>query len=159
MKLGVYLTFFLFSTVKFMFKPFAGPTAQLSFVETYIACVSGATTCATFFYFLSGFFMKRAQNKRIKKHSEALEKGQPHLVKKKFTTTNKIIVKTKKKLGIYGIALYAPFFLSVPIGSIVAAKFYQKDRKTLPLIVVGLLMNGLITTGLAYFLNKSFISF
>lgn len=155
MKLGVYLTFFLLSMVKFMFTPFAGPATKLTFTETYVVCVSGAGVCAAFFYFLSEFFIKRAHKKRVKLYLEALSKNQPFLIKKKFTKTNKIIVRTKRKLGIYGIALYAPFFLSVPIGSIVAAKFYGKDKKTFPLIVLGMMSNGLITTGFAYFLKIS----
>lgn len=155
MKFGLYLTFFLFSMVKFMFTPFAGPRAKLSFTETYLVCVSGAIVCAAFFYFLSDFFMKRAHKKRVKLYKEKREKKSPILSNKRFTKTNKIILKTKNKLGIYGIALYAPFFLSVPIGSIVAAKFYRKDKRTFPLIVLGMITNGLITTSLSYFFKTS----
>jgi hypothetical protein len=57
-----------------------------------------------------------------------------------------------KRLGIVGISFYAPFFLSVPIGSIISAKFFGKDKRTFPLIVLGIGVNGLITTGLAYFI-------
>ena len=70
--------------------------------------------------------------------------------KKKFTRFNKFIVKLKRRFGIYGIAFYAPLFLSVPLGSIVTAKFYGKEKRTFPLILIGICMNGAITTGLAY---------
>ena len=155
MKFGVYITFFLLSTVKFMFTPFAGPAAKLSFLETYLICISGASICAAFFYYLSEFFIKRAHSKRVMQYLKATELNQPFLIKKKFTKTNKIIVRTKKSLGIYGIALYAPFFLSVPIGSIIAAKFYGKDKRTFPLVVLGMVTNGFITTSLAYLFKIS----
>ena len=52
-------------------------------------------------------------------------------VLKPFTKGNKFIVRLKLKLGIYGISFYAPLFLSVPIGTIITAKFYGKEKKSL----------------------------
>lgn len=156
MKFGVYLSFFLLSTVKFLFTPFAGPAAKLEFYETYVACVSGAIFCAAVFYYLSERLMKRAHKKRVRVYLEAVSRNETPPLKKKFTKTNKIIVKTKRRLGIYGIALYAPLFLSVPLGSIVAAKFYRKDKRTFPLIVAGMLINGAITTSLSYLVMGKF---
>ena len=63
---------------------------------------------------------------------------------------NKFIVRIKRRFGIFGISMYAPLILSVPIGSIITAKFYGKDKRTFPLIVVGIIINGALTTGLAY---------
>ena len=81
---------------------------------------------------------------------EALKKGLPPIQKKKFTRMNKFIVKIKGSLGIVGISFWAPFFLSIPIGSIVTAKFYGENKKTYPLIIVGMFINGFATTGIAY---------
>ena len=55
-------------------------------------------------------------------------------------------------MGIVGISFWVPFLLSVPIGSIITAKFYGDDRRTYPLIVVGMFLNGVLTTGLAFLL-------
>jgi hypothetical protein len=138
--------------IKFMFTPFAGPTpaADLTFIETYVSCVSGAIFSAAIFYFSSGFFMRRAQQKRAAAEQRALETGVLLKPKRKFTRMNKLIVRIKRRFGIIGVSMYAPFFLSVPIGSIVAAKFYGKEKRTFPLIVFGMFFNGAITTGLAY---------
>ena len=75
--------------------------------------------------------------------------------KKVFTRTNKFIVRMKG-LGIIAICFYAPLFLSMPIGSIISAKFFGKDNRTFPLIVLGIGINGLITTGIAYSLAAFF---
>ena len=61
-----------------------------------------------------------------------------------------MVVKLKRSVGIYGITFLAPLFLSVPIGSIISAKFYGKKKITFLLIVIGMFTNGLLTTGLAY---------
>ena len=63
---------------------------------------------------------------------------------------NRFIVKLKSKLGIIGISFWAPFFLSIPIGAIVVAKFYGKEKKTYPLMCLGTLINGLATTSIVY---------
>ena len=47
-------------------------------------------------------------------------------------------------------------FNSVPVGTIITAKFFGKEKKTFPLIVIGLAMNGLIITSLAYFAGGLF---
>ena len=151
MNWGAYLGFFGLAMIKFLFAPFGGPLAKLTFIETYLSCISGAIFCAIIFYFSAEFFMIRAHKKRKLLIQQAKEKGVELKRKKAFTKTNKAIVKMKR-LGIVGICFYAPFFLSVPVGSIISAKFFGKDKRTFPLIVLGIGINGLITTGLAYFI-------
>lgn len=150
MNWGLYFGLFGLSMVKFLFAPFGGPKLGLSYLETYVSCVAGAICCAIIFYFSAEFFMIRAHKKRKKMREDALAKGVEPKHKKKFTRTNKFIVRIKRRFGIYGISMYAPLILSVPIGSIISAKFYGKDKRTFPLILAGIVMNGALTTGLAY---------
>lgn len=152
MDFGKYSAFFMFSTFKFLFTPLAGPKAGLSFVETYLSCVAGAILSAAIFYFASEFFLIRAHKKRKLALQESLRTGIPLKVKKSFTRTNKIVVALKRRLGIYGISLFAPLFLSVPVGTIITAKFYGKDKRTFPLIVMGMFLNGAIVTGITYWI-------
>jgi len=153
---GKYIGFFGFSMIKFLFTPFGGPKAGLSFVETYIVCVAGALLSAAIFYFSSEFFLIRAHKKRKELIRKSIETGIPLKQKKKFTKTNKLIVRIKHKLGIIGVAFYAPLFLSIPIGTIITAKFYGKEKRTFPLIVLGIFVNGVITTGSAFLIADFF---
>lgn len=153
MDFGTYSIFFSLSMIKFLFAPFGGPDAGLTFIETYITCSSGALISAAFFYFMSGMFLKRAADKREFIRLDAIKNGLELPRKKLFTRTNKFIVKMKMRFGIYGISMYAPLFLSIPLGSIVAAKFYGKEKKTFFIIMLGIFVNGLITTGLAFLLR------
>lgn len=153
---GKYIGFFGFSMIKFLFTPFGGPKAGLSFIETYIVCVAGALLSAAIFFFSSEFFLKRAHKKRKELLQKSIETGIPLKQKKKFTKTNKLIVRIKHKLGITGVAFYAPLFLSIPIGTIITAKFYGKEKRTFPLIILGIGINGIITTGIAYIIADFF---
>jgi hypothetical protein len=118
--------------------------------------VSGALFSATIFYFSSEFFMIRAHKKRKELVRISIETGIPLKPKRKFTGMNKFIVRIKRRLGIIGVSMYAPLFLSVPIGTIIAAKFYGKEKRTFPLIVAGTFINGGITTGIAYLVKMLF---
>lgn len=156
MNFGLYSTFFLLSTIKFLFTPFGGPASGLNFWECYFSCVAGAIFSAAVFYFASEYFMKRAHASKVKKREEALANGIELPKKKIFTKTNKTVVRMKHRLGIIGVSFYAPLFLSVPIGTIITAKFFGKEKKTFPLIVLGMFVNGLITTGIAYLIASFF---
>lgn len=149
---GSLLTVFFTATVKFMFAPFAGNGMGLPFWETFLAAFAGGTFGSAVFYFFSELVMSISHKRKVKKQEEMERKGIPIPKKKKFSKTNKFIINIKHKLGMYGICFWAPFFLSVPIGSIVAAKFYGKLHKTFPLIILGMAINSLVTTSIAYLL-------
>ncbi|MFT5858778.1 MAG: hypothetical protein ACI865_000866 [Flavobacteriaceae bacterium] len=144
--------FFLLSTIKFMFTPLGGPAAGLTFFETYFACVAGGSFGAAVFFFSGNYFINRAEAKYHAQKEKFLLDGTPYKVKKRFTKMNRFIIKLRLKLGIVGISFFIPFLLSVPIGSIITAKFYGDDRRTYPLIVLGMFVNGLATTGLSFLL-------
>lgn len=156
MQWHLYFSLFGFSMIKFMFAPLAGPGLKLNFLETYLSCISGAFLAAFIFYFSSEFFMIRAYKKRQAELHKSISNGTPLKLKRKFTRFNKLIIRLKRRFGIYGIAFYAPLFLSVPVGSIVTAKFYGKEKRTFPLILLGICMNGAITTGIAYLILPLF---
>jgi uncharacterized membrane protein len=142
---------FLLAIIKFMFAPFAGVPIGLHYYETYFAAVSGGIISSAFFYFGSERLMEFIKaNKGVK--SVFLVKKE--IVKKKFTRSNKFIVKLRMRFGKIGICFFAPLFLSIPLGSIISAKFYGRDNNTFLFIFVGLLLNGALTTFLAYVIFK-----
>lgn len=150
MNWGAFTSVFAIATVKFMFSTFPGPHIGLHYYETFIAAFLGGTVSSAIFYFGSDLLMEWSHKRKVEKERLLLEQGivVPH--KKKFTKTNRLIIRLKMKLGMYGICFWAPFFFSVPLGSIVVAKFYGKLGKTFPLIVLGMAINAAFTTFLAY---------
>ena len=150
MNWGLLSTVFLLATVKFMFAPSTGCGLGLPFWETYLTAAAGGTFGAAIFYYSSELLLKYSHKKKLGKREEMEKNGIPFIPKKKFTKTNRFIIRLKRTLGIYGICFWAPFFLSVPIGSIIVAKFYGHLKKTFPLIVIGMFLNALIMTSLSY---------
>lgn len=124
MNWGAYVGLFGIATIKFMFASIPGPSLKLNFIETYFSICTGAMVSSAFFFFSANYFMQRAQAKRLAKNKALILAGQPIQQKKSMTRMNKFIVRMKRSIGVIGISFWAPFFLSIPIGSIVAAKFY-----------------------------------
>jgi len=147
---GLFSSVFIFATVKFMFAPFSGSAMGLPYWETYIASVAGGSFSATIFYFFSEAIIKYTHKRKVRKNEQLLKEGKPVKKKKIFTKTNRTIIRVKQSLGIFGICFFGPLFLSAPIGSIIAAKFYGKLKKTYPLIILGMFVNAVATTAMAY---------
>ena len=150
MNWGVLTSVFLLGTFKFMFAAIPGAILDIPFWQTYLALIAGGIVSAGFFFFSAGYFMERNRLKRIRTHEEAISQGEQPKPFKKFTRINKLVVRIKRSIGIYGISFYAPLFLTIPIGSIVVAKFYSKRIITFPLMMIGIMMNGAIITLISY---------
>jgi hypothetical protein len=120
-----------------------------NFIQLFLPPTVGAMLTMTVFYFSSEYLMLRASRKKAEKRKAALAKGIVYKEKKKFTFINKTIVRAKMKLGILGVTILAPLFMSIPIGSVVCAKFYKHKKHTflrMSITVVGysLLMSSIL---------------
>jgi|TARA_R110000737_G_scaffold21067_1_gene39450 hypothetical protein len=150
MKWGSITAVFFLSFVKFMFAPFTGAGLKLDFFSTWISALCGGFFSALVFYFMSDYFMKRYQRKKVEKRIKMEALGQVYKSKKNFTKLNKTVIRLKHRIGQYGLCFLAPLFLSVPIGSIICAKFYSHQKNTFSLIVLGLVINSFLLSVLAY---------
>lgn len=138
-----YFLISLLATVKFIFSPLAALSIEgHTWFYTYTSVASGGLLSATVFYFLSLSIINKNVERRIKKG----------IIKKKFTRMNKIIILTKKKVGVIGLALLTASFISIPLGSIVTAKFYRHKKSTIFYIYGAILLSAGIFTGITYYL-------
>jgi hypothetical protein len=145
-----YISLATLATIKFMFSAIPGPALGLNYVETVISIFVGAVISAAFFFFSAEYFMQRAQKKRIKLMQEAHKNGETIAQKRVFSRMNKGVVRLKLRFGKIGICFWAPFLLSVPLGSIIVAKFYGKYSFTFLYVILGMLINSLLTSFIVY---------
>lgn len=138
------------SSVKFMFAPVYGKATGLTFFETYISLVCGGIVAAFIFFKFTYKLLERSAKKRRFRRANALAMGFEYFEPKKFTRTNKIIVRTRRRFGFFVCTFFFPFFLSVPVGTIIATKFYGKQTLFFPILIAGLVTNGLVATLITY---------
>ena len=132
--MGLYGLAFLISTVKFLFAASILSTTSLTPFEIAISTGIGALFSFNLFYWSSGFLMRVSYDMKVRAIHNGTYKKKPI-----FTKINKLMVKTKKsKKGFWLLCVLAPLFLSVPIGSIILAKFYRENKLTYPIAMLSL---------------------
>ena len=144
--LGLYVIAFLLGTVKFLFAASLLSTTKLTPLEVALCTGTGALISFNIFYYSASYFMQRAKNKKLK----AIVEG-TYEQKNVFTKVNKFMVRLKKsKSGFWILSIFAPLFLSIPLGSIIVAKFYQTFRLTYPIAMLSIAVWAFV---LAYLVN------
>lgn len=134
---------FLLSTVKFVF---GGVPMALGFGFSYLEsiCVTslGGCTGVVFFVYTSdkliAFYKRRAKEKR--------EKNPDQPPKKKFTRTNKAIVKIKRRFGILGFSIMVPFLIPIPLGCFLAVRYFDGKQKIISYLFFAILFWSVIGT-------------
>ena len=64
--------------------------------------------------------------------------------KRVFTWKNKMIVLTVRRFGLVGIALLTPTLLSIPVGTIIAARYFRNPRKVVGYLCASVVLWSLI---------------
>ena len=117
---------------------------KYNFLKVFLVTVSGGIFGNIFFTNLSSIILKKWHVYRIKR-------GYIHK-RKIFTTANRRIIRVKKRFGLTGIALLTPILFSIPLGALIAEKFY-KDKRT---IIIYLSCAVLFWNIVIYFLIRFF---
>lgn len=119
--------------LKFLFSAILSYQFGHSYLETVL--LTGAGGCiGILIFFLGGrsvleWFRIRYVRKRVR----AMERGEKP--KRVFTRTNRLVVRLKHAYGVKGLAFILTPILSVPLTSILAAKYFRHDKRTLPLLL------------------------
>jgi len=131
------LIIFFTSAVKFGIGgvPLAVFEAKYDFFMAITVTVSGGFTGTVFFTYLSDWLIKGIK-KAKKKYTdpEKLKK------QKKFTFTNKLIVKAKQRFGLKGIAFITPSLLSIPLGCFIAVRYYKDKRRIISAMCISIFL-------------------
>ena len=139
-----YLIIFGLAQVKFLFAPSIAYATmpELTFLEIFISTTIGALFCFNLMFFLSKRIMDFSHKRRVKRNLSSTHKR-----KKVFTRKNKLIVKLKRsQKGFLLICMLGPLFLSIPIGTIVVAKFYGDRSLSYYLVSVLLVFTAFLLT-------------
>ncbi len=64
--------------------------------------------------------------------------------KKIFTWKNKLIVITVRRFGLVGVALLTPTLLSIPVGTLIAARYFRNPRRVVGYLCASVVLWSLI---------------
>lgn len=135
-----------FSSVKFLFAPSTVYAFGYNWFETIgITILGGWSGVLIFFYAGSYIFdwWTRRFDKRDKK-------------KRVFRKRNRLIITVKNKYGIVGLAVVSPSLISIPLGCLLAAKYFRHDKRTIPIFFSAVVFWSLTLTTITTFVGPVF---
>lgn len=130
----------LLSATKFLFAPTTTIAAGHGYLKTMIIAFSGAGTSAIIFYFAGAWIFNK------------LSSGKKNKDKKKFNRKNRFIITVKSKFGLIGYSFFMPL-LSIPLGAILAAKYYRESTKTITWLLTSIAVWTFALTTFSYFIK------
>lgn len=114
------------STVKFSVCSLTAIAANLG-LEGSLANVIGGIIGIVVFTYLGGFIQAY-----FVKHF-------PRLFGRKFTRSNRFLVKVKQKFGLGGIAAFTPIILSIPVGVLFALALTNDKKKIMFSMIISIM--------------------
>ncbi len=129
----------ILSGTKFLTAPITALNIGFSFLQTLTITTVGGILGVLFFYHLSGFLVY-VMGKISPKTSFEKTKSK----KRVFTWKNKLIIRVKRDFGLIGLAALTPIFLSIPLGTFLAARFFENKKKVLLYLFASVLVWSVI---------------
>ncbi len=144
------LSVFFLSSVKFMWAPGTALVSGFSFTQTIFITSAGGIAGITFFYFFGMWAIEKMEGIRSRTGVVRFRSSRSRV----FNKRNRRIVKLKRSVGLIGLIIITPALLSIPIGCVVAAKFYRHHKLTYPLLVVSTIAWSFFLTALVFGLKS-----
>ena len=131
---------FLLASTKFLYSPAAAYASDYSFIQTLLTtCLGGFF--GVILFFKTGTIIMRWWNARF--HPKKKEK-------KKFTKKNRAFITFRSKYGLYGLSLLTPCIISIPIGCLLAGKYYESEKLLYPLMFASVVFWSIVLTSITY---------
>lgn len=113
-----------------------------SFLQNFLFTSIGGCIGVLLFYNLSAWLTERARLRSMRKRAQAIASGAASAVRV-FTKRNRWIIRLKHVSGFVGVAALTPLVLTIPVGSILAARFFHHDRRTVPALLLSVVFQAL----------------
>ena len=117
------------SSIKHLLGPPTAYAAGFNMLEVILYTFIGGALGVFFFMFFASA-IKEAYLWYLKKRGKT---------PRKFTKTNRFIVRVKQRFGLYGLAFITPLIISIPVGSIIVATVYRNKLRSFTFLVVAVL--------------------
>jgi ABC-type antimicrobial peptide transport system permease subunit len=131
----------ILSATKFLTAPITSLNIGFGYLETLIITTVGGLIGVFFFFYLSSAIMLL-----MSKLTAKFSKGKAPKKKKSFTWKNKLIVRVKRDYGLIGLAAITPTFLSIPVGTFLATRFFSDRKKVLTYLAASVVVWSVIVS-------------
>jgi hypothetical protein len=145
------LSIFFLASTKLLWAPGTAAASGLSFWESALICGAGSMTGVLFFYYFGRAVFAAVDNWRAKRRK--YEKP-----RKVFSRRNRTVINVKSRFGVVGFTFLTPCIISIPIGCIIAAKFFYHNKFTVPLLLVFSVFWSFVLSIFVFYLKDLIVS-
>lgn len=133
----------ILSATKFFAAPITSLNIGFNYLQTLLLTIIGGVLGVVIFYYLSNaiaflFF----------KLLKAILGNKLPDKPKVFTWKNRMIVNTVRKYGLLGVAIITPVLLSIPLGTFIAARYFQNQSQVLKYLCASVVFWSVIISSL-----------
>ncbi|MDA0912285.1 MAG: hypothetical protein O2818_00435 [Bacteroidetes bacterium] len=133
------LSMILMSIIKFVVTPSIMVARGFSIVETFVVTTVGASIGVLLFFYFGKWITAKIEHRRSGKAKK----------KRIFTPSRRRLVRFMKQYGIWGL-LGICGIISVPIASMVAAKYFERDPRMPWILILAFGLWSLMLTGISF---------
>jgi len=154
------MSVFLIASVKYFWATPYSFGMKLNALETLFFMELGGILGFLFFYYFFGFVFRELKLLwpvvynftpiLFKVRFEMWVKRQraKRINARKFTTRNKIIVKMRKRYGMWGLVILSPIILSIPVGALLGNKYFRHNHHFIPYMILSIVVWGIASVTL-----------
>lgn len=151
------LGLFLLSSVKLLFAPGAALAAGLSVGQTILVTSCGGCSGVAAFYYFGNWAIRTIKQWHLRLLARTGSTVEPMSRKPRSTKHRRKIVRIKAQYGVIGLAIFTPAIISIPIGTVVAARYFFHNKWMLPLLLVSTICWSVGLTFLAYAVKQNIL--
>ena len=127
-------------TLKMLVAAGFGAGFGFSFLETFLWTAVGGCLGVLLFYRLSERLTEWSRKRWLQDRDRARARGA--VLRRIFTRRNRWIIRVKHVSGSLGVAALTPLVLTIPVGSILAARFFHHDRRMVPALLISVVVQA-----------------
>ncbi len=151
------ISVFLVASVKYFWATPYSFGLNLNEWETLLFMETGGILGFLFFYYFFGFLFKELKLLwpivynftpvifKVRFEMWVRRQRENRITARKFTKRNKMIVRMRKRYGIWGLVILSPVILSIPIGALLGNKYFRHDHHFIPYMILSIFLWGLVS--------------
>jgi len=162
-----YLHIILLASVKYFFTLPYAMIIGLDYKQALIAVLIGGIGGFLFFYYLSKpvirvidflwpYICSYAPPVYRFRYKAICEKRFLKKPSKIFTRKSRLIVKIRRRYGLWGIIFATPFLLTIPVGAFLASKYYSRQKHIVLYMILSIIGWAGILSGIVHLFPNVF---
>jgi hypothetical protein len=154
------ISVFLVASIKYFWATPYSFGLRLNEWETIFFIEAGGILGFLFFYFFFGFLFKELKLIwpkvyhftpilfKVRFEMWLNSRRSNRINTRKFTKRNKMIVRMRKRYGMWWLVILSPIILSIPVGALLGNKYFRHNHHFIPYMLLSIFIWGIVSVAL-----------